>query len=213
VNRRRYLGAVGTAVATCLAGCSGGGDGDASETAVATDESTVVASTETRTGTESTAVGGTVTNDATAEPTSSAGLPDDPGSEVGTPAETFTPSGSSTPMAANQFTDAYTERLREKELRTGWTTNTLADEGVVEIAYVADEETQEARLQAFTDAFVEVVAATGGTGWTMRYEVQVSGGEVWYTWSLSDELAIEYLSGERSEAAFYEAVRASIDEQ
>ena len=46
----------------------------------------------------------------------------------------------------------------------------------------------------------------------MEFEVQVTGGEVWYYWEVRDDWVIEYLSGDWSEEEFYERVSETIEE-
>jgi hypothetical protein len=131
----------------------------------AVEDTTAAANTETAEATDPTAT--TAANE-------SGGLPDAPGNGTpGTPAEEFTTSTAMTPMDANTFVDTLESRLDEKELMTGYVINTLADEQTVELTYVASEDNQRKRLEAFAESFVEVVARTGGTGgWSLDMTVQ-----------------------------------------
>ena len=190
---------------------------DSGETDVGTD--TIAATpTETASGTETTMPGATTTE--TAAGNESGGLPDAPGNESGgppdapgngtpgTPAGEFTTSAATTPMDADTFVKTLEGRLDDKVLMTGYALNTLPDEQVVEMTYVADEDNQRKRLEAFAESFVETVERTGGTGgWSLDMTVQ-TGAErnVWYTWEVRDEWAVQRLTGEISREEFYSKI-------
>ena len=187
-----------------LAGCSGGGG----ETDVGTDTITPTP-TETASGTETTTPGAT-TNAAGNE---SGGLPDVLGNGTpGTPAGEFTTSAASTPMDAGTFVRTLKRRLNDKAVMTGYAIDTLADEQVVELTYVASEDNQQKLLETFTEAFAETVERTGGTGgWSLDMTVQ-TGAErnVWYTWEVRDEWAVQRLTGEISREEFYSKIEKAI---
>lgn len=187
-----------------LAGCSGGGG----ETDVGTDTITPTP-TETASGTETTTPGAT-TNAAGNE---SGGLPDVLGNGTpGTPAGEFTTSAASTPMDAGTFVRTLKRRLNDKAVMTGYAIDTLADEQVVELTYVASEDNQQKLLETFAEAFVETVERTGGTGgWSLDMTVQ-TGAErnVWYTWEVRDEWAVQRLTGEISREEFYSKIEKAI---
>ena len=187
-----------------LAGCSGGGG----ETDVGTDTITPTP-TETASGTETTTPGAT-TNAAGNE---SGGLPDVLGNGTpGTPAGEFTTSAAPTPMDAGTFVRTLKRRLNDKAVMTGYAIDTLADEQVVELTYVASEDNQQKLLETFAEAFAETVERTGGTGgWSLDMTVQ-TGAErnVWYTWEVRDEWAVQRLTGEISREEFYSKIEKAI---
>ena len=203
MQRRRYLALAGASM-VALAGCSGGGG----ETDVGTDTITPTP-TETASGTETTTPGAT-TNAAGNE---SGGLPDVLGNGTpGTPAGEFTTSAASTPMDAGTFVRTLKRRLNDKAVMTGYAIDTLADEQVVELTYVASEDNQQKLLETFTEAFAETVERTGGTGgWSLDMTVQ-TGAErnVWYTWEVRDEWAVQRLTGEISREEFYSKIEKAI---
>ena len=203
MQRRRYLALAGASM-VALAGCSGGGG----ETDVGTDTITPTP-TETASGTETTTPGAT-TNAAGNE---SGGLPDVLGNGTpGTPAGEFTTSAASTPMDAGTFVRTLKRRLNDKAVMTGYAIDTLADEQVVELTYVASEDNQQKLLETFAEAFVETVERTGGTGgWSLDVTVQ-TGAErnVWYTWEVRDEWAVQRLTGEISREEFYSKIEKAI---
>ncbi|PSP71504.1 hypothetical protein BRC80_05625, partial [Halobacteriales archaeon QH_9_66_26] len=203
MQRRHYLALAGASM-TVLAGCSGGGG----ETDVGTDTITPTP-TETASGTETTTPGAT-TNAAGNE---SGGLPDVLGNGTpGTPAGEFTTSAASTPMDAGTFVRTLKRRLNDKAVMTGYAIDTLADEQVVELTYVASEDNQQKLLEKFAEAFVETVERTGGTGgWSLDMTVQ-TGAErnVWYTWEVRDEWAVQRLTGEISREEFYSKIEKAI---
>ena len=235
MRRREYLAALSLASVSLFVGCSGGGgSGDNTATAeggadtaapdgetttagmTATEEPTTASgdtSTEPRaTGTTERAETAESTETVAEEPSptptanGSGGLPDAPDRGTPrTPAGEFTTSAATTPMDADTFVKTFKGRLDDKDLMTGYALNTLADEQVVELTYVADEDNQRKRLEAFAESFVETVERTGGTGgWSLDMTVQTGAGRnVWYTWEVRDEWAVQRLSGELSREEFY----------
>lgn len=217
MHRRRYLATLGLATATSLAGCSGTGGQTSGGTenvsgANATESrgagtSTPAEATETATGASTTA-----RESATDGAASTDGLPAAPAEETpGTPAAEFTTSGASTPIAADAFTSTLEGQLEEKSLSTAYLINTLEDQQTVELTYVADESNQRKHLEAFAESFVETVARTGGTGgWMLDMTVQTGADrEVWYTWQVRDEWAIQRLTGEISREEFYTKIEGT----
>lgn len=197
MQRRTVLATIG---ALALAGCAGGDGGGGDGTSTAAAESSPTATV-------------TPTTTTTPTETESDGLPDEPGEKAGTAAGEFTESQATTPMAANQFVDAYDEQLREKSLNTGWVTKPDEARQRLKVNYVASEENQRDRLETFAESFVEVVDRTGDTGgWMIEFEVQVSGGEPWYYWEVRDEWAIQRLSGELSREDFYAKIEETVVE-
>lgn len=206
MQRRQYLAAAASLTGLSLfAGCSGGGSGTNSTGGSSPTSGSPPSSTDTATGRR--------TATATAEQaTTTGGLPAAPAeSTPGTPAGEFTTSGASTPMDADPFVSTLESRIEGKNLMTGYVINTNTDDQVVELAYVADESNQRERMEAFAESFVETVRRTGGTGgWSLDMTVQ-TGAErnVWYTWEVTNELAIQRLTGEISREGFYSEIEAT----
>ncbi len=67
--------------------------------------------------------------------------------------------------------------------------------------------------RSLVDTYLTLTRRTGGTNRDMHYEVQQSGGDVWYTWGLTDELARKYLTDKISKKELMENVRATVEQQ
>ena len=114
-------------------------------------------------------------------------------------------------MDADPFVKTLEGRLEEKNLMTAYVINTRENEQTVELTYVASEENQRKRLEAFAESFVETVKRAGGTGgWELAMTVQ-TGAErnVWYTWTVKDKWAVQRLSGEISREEFYSKIEGT----
>lgn len=217
MHRRRYLIALGLPGTIAFTGCSQteGPTAEATENSGAATKTTEASGSETpaaeATGTvaESASTSGEPT---TAGPAPTDGLPAAPAEETsGTPAGEFTTSSASTPMDADPFVSTLESRIEMKNLMTGYVINTNPDEQVVKLTYVADESNQRERLEAFAESFVETVRRTGGTGgWLLDMTVQ-TGAErnVWYTWKVTNGLAIQRLTGKISREEFYTEIEAT----
>ena len=212
MRRREYLATSSLASVSLLVGCSGGGasedntattEGD-SDTAAPDDETTTTGMTATEEPT-------TASGDADTRTTTTDRDTSTEPQATGTTDEEFTTGAASTPMDADAFVETLEGRLDDKNLMTGYVLDTLADEQVVELTYVASEDNQRKRLEAFAEAFVETVERTGGTGgWSLDMTVQ-TGAErnVWYTWEVRDEWAVQRLSGELSREEFYAKIEGT----
>lgn len=210
MDRRTYLASATSVTALSLfAGCTGsnnGSNGDSkNEKSTSTTSNTATDSeTDTDTGSES---------GSESETTTDGGLPSAPPVKTpGTPAAKFTPSKVTTPMGVDSFMKLLEARLDKKDLSTAYVVYTYPDEHRVKLVYVADESTQRDALEAFAESFVEVVARTGGTGgWSLYMVVQTGASrQIWYTWTVRDEWAIQRLSGEISREEFYNKIEKSV---
>lgn len=195
--RRREFIASGVGLTTVLAGClnnplGGGGGSNPTETQSPTE-------TQTQTQTET----------ATSTATETNSLPTE--EDVPTAAAKFTPSGS-TPLAKSKFIDTFGTIIDGKSIMTAYYINVLPD-GVVEVTYVADEENQQKRMTAFVEAYLTLSKRVGGTNRNMTGIVQKTGGKQWYTWELTHDLAISYLTGEISKKKLMKKVRATVKQQ
>jgi hypothetical protein len=206
--RRQYLAAAASLTNLSLfAGCSSGGAGNSTSAGSGSPTSgNTPSSTDTATTTSQPTPSPAATTD---QGTTTGVLPAAPAETTpGTSAVEFTTSGASTPMAPDAFTSTLEARIKTKNLSTAYYINTLPDERTVEMTYVADESTQRKALEAFAESFVEVVARTGGTGgWSLEMTVQTGADrEVWYTWSVKNEWAVQRLVGEISRTEFYNKI-------
>lgn len=192
--RRRHFLTTGVGLTTVLAGCLGNPlDGDE------TSDPTTSSSTQ------------TTTEPPTSTATDTSRLPTE--EDIPTASREFTPNGSTTPLSKNKFLDTHEEILRsdDREIRTAWYTNVLPS-GNVSITYVADEENQDKRMKIFVDTYLKLTRRTGGTNRDAHYEVQQSGGNVWYTWELTDKLARKYLSGKISKKKLMKNVQETVEQ-
>lgn len=115
----------------------------------------------------------------------------------------FTETERSTPLEANAFISMYEEILRSKDIQTEWASNVR--EETIEVLYSANDSNHEQLVKLFADAFIELTRRTGGSGWDMRFVVRQSGN-TWYEWTLTDDLAREYLHGQISHEALLETI-------
>lgn len=184
-------------VVGALAGCSGD---TSSPTATTTPMTTTIASgTQSPTATTTT----TTTTAANSLPTEE---------DVQTASGKFTESRSTTPLSENKFIDTYNKIMESdgREIRTAWYTNVLPS-GTVSVTYVADESNQQKRMKIFVDAYIELTNRTGGTDRDMKFVVQKTGGEEWYTWKLTDSLVRKYLTDRITKKELLKKVRATVE--
>lgn len=222
MQRRQYLITTSAVAAFGLAGCSGSSDSSGSNGSSA-GTATTEAATNTESGITPSSDGSEATPTAastdtagesasTTTGTESEGLPEAPGNGTpGKPTGEFTTSAATTPMDADPFVSTLEGRIKEKSLSTAYYLNTLADEQVVELTYVASEDNQRKRLEGFAESFVETVRRAGGTGgWSLAMTVQTGASrDVWYTWRVTDEWAVKRLTGEISREEFYTKIEGT----
>lgn len=207
MQRRDYLAGMSLTAISVFAGCSSG-ESSGNGTNASTDTNTATAGSKSTT-TETATATSTISSPTTDE----GGLPDSPSGDgtPGTPTGEFTTSADTTPMDADPFVKTLEGRLGEKNLMTAYAINTREDEQTVELTYVASEENQRKRLEAFAESFVETAKRAGGTGgWELDMTVQ-TGAErnVWYTWTVKDKWAVQRLSGEISREKFYSKIEGT----